>query len=410
MQPAKQILYISYDGMTDPLGQSQVIPYLKGLTQQGYHFTILSCEKPERFKLYSAQIGNLLSNIGIDWQQIIYTKKPPIISTLYDYHKLKRKAKQLHKKKQFYASHCRSYIPALLGLSLKKEFNIPMIFDMRGFWADERVDGKLWDLKKPLFKIIYKYFKKKEIEFLNESASIVSLTHAAKVEILTWRGIKFNSAKITVIPCCVDTMLFDPAAIDLAKLALIRENFNIRQNEVIIGYLGSIGTWYMLDEMMRFFSELKMQEKNARLLFITPNAENEILQSAAKFNVGRESLIITEAQRSSVPLMISLFNYSLFFIKPAYSKIASSPVKQGEIMAMGIPVICNSGVGDTNRVVSTYQAGVLVDGSNFEKPIKDIINNKIFNSVKIREGAIDYFSLEKGIQSYLAIYNTIVLQ
>ncbi len=30
------ILYISYDGMTDPLGQSQVLPYLKGLAKKGY--------------------------------------------------------------------------------------------------------------------------------------------------------------------------------------------------------------------------------------------------------------------------------------------------------------------------------------------------------------------------------------
>ena len=45
----KKILFISYDGMTDPLGQSQVIPYLSGLTKFGYGFTILSCDKPEKF-------------------------------------------------------------------------------------------------------------------------------------------------------------------------------------------------------------------------------------------------------------------------------------------------------------------------------------------------------------------------
>ena len=29
----KQVLFISYNGMLDPLGQSQVIPYLKELSQ-----------------------------------------------------------------------------------------------------------------------------------------------------------------------------------------------------------------------------------------------------------------------------------------------------------------------------------------------------------------------------------------
>ncbi len=45
----KEILYLSYDGMTDPLGQSQVLPYICGLAKHGYTFTLISCEKPQRF-------------------------------------------------------------------------------------------------------------------------------------------------------------------------------------------------------------------------------------------------------------------------------------------------------------------------------------------------------------------------
>ena len=41
-------LYISYDGMTDPLGRSQVLPYLQGLSERGHEITLLSCEKPAR--------------------------------------------------------------------------------------------------------------------------------------------------------------------------------------------------------------------------------------------------------------------------------------------------------------------------------------------------------------------------
>ena len=46
---AKRILFISYDGMTDPLGQSQVIPYLQGLSKHGYEIFLLSCEKKQAF-------------------------------------------------------------------------------------------------------------------------------------------------------------------------------------------------------------------------------------------------------------------------------------------------------------------------------------------------------------------------
>ena len=84
--------------MTDPLGQSQVLPYIIGLTKQGYRFTLLSCEKEERYKLNKATIEKICIANNIDWQPIFYTKKPPVLSTVWDIYKLNKKAKQLHKK------------------------------------------------------------------------------------------------------------------------------------------------------------------------------------------------------------------------------------------------------------------------------------------------------------------------
>ena len=35
-------LYLSYDGLTDPLGQSQVLPYIMGLGDKGFRFAIIT--------------------------------------------------------------------------------------------------------------------------------------------------------------------------------------------------------------------------------------------------------------------------------------------------------------------------------------------------------------------------------
>jgi hypothetical protein len=63
----KKILYITYDGLTDPLGQSQILPYLKGLSQYGYRFTILSFEKKDRFQKEKTVIDQLTLESNIDW-------------------------------------------------------------------------------------------------------------------------------------------------------------------------------------------------------------------------------------------------------------------------------------------------------------------------------------------------------
>ena len=49
---------------------------------------------------------------------------------------------------------------------MKRKHGVKFLFDMRGFWADERVEGGLWNLSNPVFNWAYKYFKKRSANFL----------------------------------------------------------------------------------------------------------------------------------------------------------------------------------------------------------------------------------------------------
>jgi len=404
-------LYISYDGMTDPLGQSQVIPYLIGLSKKGYTFTLISCEKEDNYVANKEKIAGLLASNNIHWQPLKYTKKPPVISTLFDVYMIKRLATLLHKQQPFSIVHCRSYIAALVGLHLKKSYSIKFVFDMRGFWANERVDGNIWNLKNPVYKTIYNFFKKKETEFLEHADYTISLTHNAKQEIQSWASVRNNPVPIQVIPCCADLDLFNKKNIHQDKLDALRTSLSIQKEDFILMYLGSIGTWYMLDEMMEFFSVLKKKIPSAKFLFVTKEEHTRILKTAETWKV-KASIIIRPGNRDEIPYLISLSNYSLFFILPSYSKKASSPTKQGEIMAMGIPLICNTNVGDTDKVVKDYHSGILVNEFSENAYIGTIEKMKttIFDENSIIQGAIGYFSLENGVSRYAAVYNAVLSQ
>ena len=93
----KKILFISYDGMTDPLGQSQVLPYLLVLSKFGYKIFLLSCEKEQSFIQNKEIINNLIKDSDIEWMPLAYTKNPPVISTMLDVYKLKKEAKRIHR-------------------------------------------------------------------------------------------------------------------------------------------------------------------------------------------------------------------------------------------------------------------------------------------------------------------------
>ena len=170
------------------------------------------------------------------------------------------------------------------------------------------------------------------------------------------------------------------------------------EGEFILSYLGSIGTWYMLEEMLDFFKEVLKIHSNAKFLFITFDEHSRILSEANLRGIG-DKIIIQPGQRDEVPTLLSLSTFSIFFIRPTYSKIASSPTKQGELMALGIPIVCNEGVGDTADLVHTYNTGITLSQYNsieYSSAINKLENTK-FDKQKIRLGAIDYFGLEKGI-------------
>lgn len=439
------ILYLSYDGLTDPLGQSQVLPYLKGLSSKGYQFTIISAEKQENFLLQKSTVEKIVQDAQIDWQPLFYTKKPPVLSTLWDLQQMYLQAVRLHRERQFSIVHCRSYLTALIGLRLKRKYGLIFIFDMRGFWADERVEGGLWSLQNPVFNRIYHFFKRQERHFLQNADYTISLTNEASSIIHSWPGLQ--AIPIQVIPCCVDTDLFRISDFRLATfdfrfktsdkgsrleetdqdsssglsissdaLTYTPSQIENRQSKIVnhtftLSYLGSLGTWYLLDEMLLFFKRLLKGKPEATFLFITPDEPQIILQKAAKLNIPVGKITITKAERREVPQLLAQSQFSIFFIKPCFSKKASSPTKMGEVLAMGLPVICNAGVGDTDYIVEKYEVGAVVEAFSeaaYDQAIARLPALLELPASHFRQAALEYFALQKGVDLYAEVYQQLL--
>jgi glycosyltransferase involved in cell wall biosynthesis len=397
MATLNQVLYLSYDGLTDPLGQSQILPYLIGLSAKGYRFKVISFEKKNIFSQRKKEIEALCVQHAITWVPLPYHKSPPVLSTLYDLWILWRMVKKIVKQYPVSIVHCRSYITSLVGLAAKRRWGTRFIFDMRGFWADERVEGGLWHLNNPIYKIVYQFFKKKEKQFLVEADHIVSLTHNAKNEIESWG---FLTAPIKVIPTCVDTMHFNPLGIPEESRVRKRAELGISPHDYLLVYSGSWGTWYLTDEMLRFFELLKNEKESSKFLIITPDTVEVSKEYIAK------AIIIKKATRAEMPLLLNCANGTVFFIKPSFSKKASSATKLGEIMAMNIPVLTNGGWGDIRQyegegvvVLQNTSDGQLAEGAKKLLAVKRTLYNSRVKSL----------SLPFGIELYEQIYQTILL-
>jgi glycosyltransferase involved in cell wall biosynthesis len=401
-QSGAKALYLSYDGMSDPLGGSQVLPYLFGLAGRGHQISLISFEKPERSQIERAAVENACAEAGIRWYPLTYHRRPPVLSAVYDVRQMYRLAVRLHREQRFDVIHCRSYLSALVGLRMKRRHGVPFIFDMRGFWADERLEGGAWNLADPVLRMVYRFFKRREREFWEEAGHLVSLTEEGRRVI---SSTVLAAAPITVIPCCVDFDLFN--AVDADDRSRARGLLGIGKEDRVLGYIGSLGGNYMLDEMLDFFRAYRQRYGSAKFLFVTQVPATIIRSAATAKQIPDSALIIRAASRPEVATLVAAANEGIAFKQPSFSATACSPTKLGEMLALELPVVTNAGVGDVDRIMAESGAGVIVDRFDVEayREALDALDRLRPDMERWRAAARRWFDLETGIERYDAIYS-----
>ena len=172
-QKREKILYISYDGILDPIGESQILSYLEKLCND-FDFYLITFEKKNKLNTnLHRKIKARVKHSDIKWFNLRYHKQPAILSTIYNIFRGTIITFFILFFNKIKIVHVRSYIPGLFVLPIKKIINFKLIFDMRGLWVDEKLDRAGWR-KKDLKYIFFKYIEKK---LLLISDSIICLTY-----------------------------------------------------------------------------------------------------------------------------------------------------------------------------------------------------------------------------------------
>ena len=406
---AISVLYITYDGITDHIGQSQVAPYLIKLAEKGFRITLLSAEKKNRQGLMQ-RYTQLFRQSDIEWHYVSYHQKPRIMSSFWDVYRMQQLAGCLIRRNNVTITHCRGYVPALIGLHFKKKMDIKFIFDMRDFWVDSCRETKRLDTaKNMLHKIVYKFFKKKEKEFLEHADQIVSLTDVGKCIMQEWAqdGIMKITAPITVIPCCADFAFYDPARLNTERVAEVRAKLGLMPDDFVLNYLGSLGPPYLIDEMIDFYKVLLERRPSSKFLIVANNNHQIAREAAMRKGVNADRLIITQGSKEEVPYLIAQSNMSVFFITPSFAKQASSPTKLAEYLAMNIPVISNTRVGDIDRILNMEKNNSLVvtrfNKEEYERVIDCVLQCIDAGRLASRENSLA-FSLTAGVEAYSQVY------
>lgn len=399
-----KVLFISQDGITDHIGKSQVAPYLLGLSTCGYEITVLSNEKDISSHDVS-EYRSIFEQSNIKWFINSYSNKVPIFSPFLTSFRQYLFAKKICSETSFDLIHSRCYVSTIIGYFLKKSIgNIKLLFDLRDFWIDTRIETRK-------LGFLYRSLKIIEGNLFRNSDYFVCLTERAKNRILLMCSDFSCSSKVKVIPCCADLTLFDSNKIDDLEARKIRRKEGL-ENSFVLSYLGSIGPDYLLERMIETFKILKSLRVNSKFLFISNNGKEQVLKAFENQGLSKEDLIFKTLIRTDVPKYLNLIDLSLIYIRPSKSKIGCSPTKLAELLGMGVPILANSGVGDLNEILSMEANNSICLNSFSTRDVRESlaqILDKRVDKKRIRDFALENFSLQIGIDRYQDVYRSLSL-
>jgi len=416
---APHTLYICYFGLREPLVQTQVLPYLRQIRDDGVKILILTYE-PDPKRTWTNEEINIerkkLSEEGIEWHFLTYHKRPSAPATLFDVMCGAWFVWKMIRRKKIDILHTRSHVPAMMG-AIAKSFSFgkkpKLLFDIRGFFPEEYVDAGIWKEN----GLLYKSVKRIEKRLLRNSDGFVVLTEKA-------RDILFPESKengfdqlkrpVEVIPCCVDLKRFEDAGDELRHR--MRRKLKL-ENRFVIVYVGSFGGFYMTEETADFYGAAKKKRPDSFALILTQSKPEMIQVLLEKYGYEESDFFIQKVSPKEIPAFLSASDIALSFIKPSFSKLASSPTKNAEYLACGLPLIANSKVGDTTEFILEDETGVVIEeftAENYQKALTELdklMQNKGDLAEKCRMSARKRFDLiNVGGAGYRRLYQKILVK
>ena len=402
-RPGRRVLYISYDGVLEPLGESQVVAYLERLADHAA-IALLSFEKPadldraQRVMTMRAR----LERAGITWIPRQYHKQPPVLSTAFDIAAgcvTARRWARAAGAERCGIVHARGYVPALVALDVKRAHGARFLFDMRGFWVDEKVEAGQWTRGGWLYRV----GKWCERRLFAAADAIVSLTEAGVREFSTLGHVRAG-VPVSVIPTCADLDRFRPGLPDEQR----RRALGL-EDAVVVGCVGTLSNWYLRGETLEYLAWLAQRIDRMKALIVTREDHALLRADAARHGLSGDRLVLTCAPFEEMPALIRLMDIGVFFIRACFSKRASAATKLAEFLGCGVPVVINDGIGDSGEIVRNGRVGVVLPDTtstafdaSWEAFASALADPQM--PERCRDLATREYSLQRGVEAYAALY------
>ena len=432
----KNILFITWDGPQTSYMEGLFMPIFQEIAKRGdYQFHVVQFTWADDEKIAHTKVA--ADNMGITYTAWPVLRKPNIaIGSLLTVLTAAGKIKKYIRENNIHIVMPRSTFPAMIVNQINSSFvsralfpfrglrgsaffpfrrlrgasffpfrglrggKVPfrgfrgkLIFDADGLPIEERIDFA--GLKKESFQ--YKLMKSAETKMLKSADAVITRSQKAIDIHIAHIGESYQS-KFSVVFNGRDKNVF---AYQPTIREKVRKELGLK-DEFLFVYAGSLGPQYCIDEMLEIFSAYA-ENHLAKFLILTGNTE------FAEQNIPSElkpHVILKSVPSEKVSFYLNGGDVAFGLRKPTFSMQGVAPIKLGEYLLCGLPVIASKGIGDTEKILENFEECYLYDHSIGLLPqiahLKNFVEKAIFaDRNKIAQKAQHYFSLEAAAESYI---------
>lgn len=395
----KRLLYLTADGLLQPLGFSQVVRVVEGLSRRGWPYRIFSLERaadvadPRRVRDLAAR----LDASGVDWKFATYGEGGGAGAAARNEALLIEAATGA---KELGGIHARAYHSAVAAFARWLSDRTPYLFDARSYWFDERLEDGRW-FTNPIRLGIARGV---EHQLFAQASGVVSLTELQAEDVRSGRFGPSRHKAVQCITTCADFEDFSRRPSD----ACVHVPVPIREalrGKCVIGIIGSINRSYLVDETLALVAAVLRLHPRAHLLVLS-GQRNEYESRLGLMAIDPARFTLARADHEVMPEWLSLIDWGMLLLNPGSpAKRASMPTKLAEFLACGVRPVqfgCNTEVSDWVR--SAGSGFVLTDVS--QKSLEDaaarIVSAGAEDGLRAtaRSLAAAHFSLQAGLERY----------
>ena len=394
----KNLLFITWDGPQTSYMEGLFLPIFQEIAKSDeVKFHVLQFTWADQQKINLTK--RVAEKMGIQYTALPILRKPNAsLGSLMTVFTSANKIKKYIKENKIDIVMPRSTFPAMMVNQIKNK-NFKLIFDADGLPIEERVDFA--GLKRDSFQ--YQLMKSAETTMLKNADAIITRSQKA-IDIHLKNIGEENRDRFSVVFNGRDQNKFRKE--DIAR-SNARKKLGVA-SEFLFVYAGSLGPQYCFPEMLEIFKNHSAQNKS-KFLILTGNID------FAQQNIPKElqsNIILKSVTTDEVPFYLNAADLAFALRQPSFSMQGVAPIKLGEYLLCGLPVIASKGIGDTENILHNFKECYLYDHSlprsNQAENINQFLEKAIFadkNNIAVK--AQEYFSLEAAAESYQKVFRKI---